>query len=142
MYMIRKKIAFIGIIVAAVSTIMCPFLKVVLVCNWNMYQTDENLFFITNGLLAIMLLFIFIQKTKLFNFFSKLFFVWCLLAVCAVYFKTNNYFGMSLADGVLSKTIHLRWGWIVLFGAAVVLLVSTSKIKPKTITNEESSNKQ
>ena len=71
MYMIRKKIAFIGIIVAAVSTIMCPFLKVVLVGNWNMYQTDENLFFITNGLLAIMLLFIFIQKTKLFNFFSK-----------------------------------------------------------------------
>lgn len=131
--MIRKKLAFIGIIMAALSTVLCPFLKVILVGNWNMYEVDSNLYFITNGLLAILLLLVFVQKAKLFSFFSKLFFAWCLLAVCAVYFKTNNYFGMSFADGLLSKTIHFKWGWIVLLLSAVVILLSTRKVEPVTI---------
>lgn len=132
--MIRTKFAFLAIIVAALSTVLCPFLKVVLIKNWNMYQVDAGLFYITNGLLAILLVTVLTQKAKLFSFFSKTFFIWCLVAVAGVYFKTNNFFGMKFADGILSKAIQFKWGWIVLFFTAGLLLWSSKKIKPLNIS--------
>lgn len=129
MYLVKKTLAFIAIIIAALSTLFCPFLKVFLVGNWNLYQVDERLYFITNGLLALILLFVVINKASIFRFLSIVFFIWCVLAVGGVYFQTNNFFGMKLADGLVAKSIQFKWGWIVLFITAIMLLLSVSKAK-------------
>lgn len=130
MYIFRKKLAYAGIGLAILSTVFCPFLKVFLAGNWNLYQVDASLFVITNMILAIMLLFVIAQKPQFFAVLSKLLFVWTLLAPLAVYFKTNNYFGMKLADGLVSKTIHFQWGWAALIALAVLILLSVKKRKP------------
>jgi len=129
MFLIRTKLAFIVILLASLSTVLCPFLKVTLMKSWNMYQVDTSLFYVTNGLLALLLLLTFFQKARLFRFVGFVFFLWCLLAVSAVYFQVNNFFGKKLVDGVLSKSIDFEWGWIVLFCMALGILLSVRKVK-------------
>lgn len=129
MYLIRKKLALISIVVAVLSTIFCPFLKVFLAGNWNLYKVDVNLFIITNGILALMALFVFFNRTSLYRYLSLIFFIWCLLAIVAVFFKTNNYFGMKLADGLIAKTIRLQWGWLVLLLCSIISVMSSPKVR-------------
>lgn len=129
MYKLNKNIAFLGIAIASLSTIFFPFLRVTLVGNWNLYEVDSYLFYITNGFLLLMLLFVFMAKVRVFRFFSISFFCWCLIALAAVYFKTNNYFGKKFADGLISKTIDFKWGWVVLILSALLLLLSVRKPK-------------
>jgi len=54
-----------------------------------------------------------------------------LFAIVAVYFKTNNFFGMKLADGLISKSIKMEWGWIVLLLCSIVSVISSQKVKLK-----------
>lgn len=129
MYKIKTKLAFLGVVLAVLSTLFSPFLKVLIVGNWNLYEVDVNLFFITNSILSLLLLFIVLNQAKLYRFLAVVFFVWCLLALAAVYFKTNNYFGMNLADGLISKTIHFKWGWILLITSALIIRLSVTKEK-------------
>ena len=129
MYILRKPIALLGIAVAALSTVFCPFLKVPIKGNWNLYETDTSLFLITLGLLGLAVLFFVSRKIALFRFTTITFFVWSILGFVAVYFKINNYFGMKMVDGLLAKTLHLKWGWIVLILSAVVMVLSVSKVK-------------
>ena len=129
MYILRKPIALLGIVVAALSTIFCPFLKVPIKGNWNLYETDASLFFITVGLLGLVVLAFMLRKITMFRFTSIGFLLWSLLGLLAVYFKINNYFGMKLVDGLLAKTLHLKWGWLVLIGSGIVLVLSLRKIK-------------
>lgn len=129
--MIRVKLALISVIVGTLSTLLCPFLKVFLVGNWNLYEVDPILFYVTNGLFAFILLFTLLKSARLFRFFSILFAIWSVLAPLAVFFKTNNYFGMKLADGLISKTISFQWGWLVLIFCAVLFLFSKKNIEIK-----------
>lgn len=135
MYYIRKILALFSIVGALLSTIFCPFLKVFLAGSWNLYKVDTSLFFITNGILLILLLLVISNKAKLFRFTSVLFVLWCLLAVVAVFFKTNNFFGMKFADGLIAKSISFQWGWPVLILFSVLIVFSSSKVK--TTLNEK-----
>lgn len=129
MYKLNKNIAFLGIAIASLSTIFFPFLRVTLMGNWNLYEVDSYLFYITNGFLLLMLLLAFMSKVKAFRFFTISFFVWCIIALGAVFFKTNNYFGKKFTDGLISKTIDFKWGWVVLILSAILLLLSVRKLK-------------
>lgn len=129
MYILRKPIALLGIAAAAISCILCPFLKVPIKGNWNLYQTDTSLFLITIGLLGFVILSFVLRKVSLFRYMSIAFLLWTILGLLAVYFKINNYFGMKLVDGLLSKTLHLKWGWAVLIVSAIVIVLSVKKVK-------------
>ena len=129
MYILRKPIALIGIALSALSTVFCPFLKVPFKGNWNLYETDTNLFLITIGILGLSVLLYMVRKIYLFRLVSLLFFFWVILGFIAVYFKINNYFGMKLVDGLLAKTLHIQWGWIVLIFGAIIMIWSIKKIK-------------
>lgn len=129
MYILRKPIALLGIIVAALSTIFCPFLKVPIKGNWNLFETDTSLFLITMGILGLAVLFFASRKISLFRYTTLAFLGWTILGFVAVYFKINNYFGMKLVDGMLAKTLHLKWGWVVLLLSAVVMAFSVQKVK-------------
>lgn len=129
MYILNKIYALLGIAIATLSTLFCPFLKVPLKGNWNLFQTDLMLFGLTIGILSLLVLFFFLRRVSLFRWTSYLFFVWSIVGFLAVYFKINNYFGMKVVDGLLSKTLHLQWGWFVFIGAAVLILLSTKKVK-------------
>jgi len=131
MYLTRKYLALVSIVIGVLSTIFFPFLKVFLVGNWNLYKVDANLFFVTNGILALLLLFVLFKRDTLYRYVSIVFFVWCLFAIVAVYFKTNNFFGMKLADGLISKSIKMEWGWIVLLLCSIVSVISSQKVKLK-----------
>ncbi len=130
MYILSKPLAWIGILITALSPIFFPFLKVPLLGNWNLYETDTSLFVLTYGFLGLCILFLFLRKVSLYRIFTRIYVGWCLLAFGAVYFKINHYFGMKLADNLLSKTLHLKWGWLVLFLGALLLFLSVRKPKP------------
>lgn len=128
MHILRKPLALIGIFVSALAPIFLPFLKVPVKGNWNLYQTDVSLFLITYALLALCVLAFFLRKVTFYRWCTKIYLGWCVIGFAAVYFKINNYFGMKLVDGLLSKTIHLQWGWFLLFLGALVLLISVKKV--------------
>lgn len=129
MYVLNKIYALLGIVIAALSTVFCPFLKVPLVGNWNLYQADLILFGGTIGLLGVLVLFFTLRKVSWFRWSSYLLLVWCAVALLGVYFKINNYFGMKFVDGILAKTLNLKWGWFVLFIGVFITMLSVRKIK-------------
>jgi hypothetical protein len=129
MYILRKPIALLGIAVGALSTLFCPFLKVPIKGNWNLYETDTSLFLITLGILGLSVLFFVSRKIALFRITSIVNLIWTILGLVAVYFKINNYFGMKLVDGLLAKTLHIQWGWAVLILSALVMVWSVKKVK-------------
>lgn len=129
MLILRKYTALLGIALSALSTIFCPFLKVPIKGNWNLYETDTSLFLITLGILGLLVLFFVLRKITLFRFTAILYLCWTVLGLVAVYFKINNYFGMKLVDGLLSKTLHIQWGWAVLIGSALIVVFSVNKVK-------------
>ena len=129
MYILNKSLAILGVVVAALSTIFCPFIKVPLVGKWNMYETDTSLFFLTLGFIGLCVLFFFLRSVRWYRFSAIAFFVWCVLAFSAVYFKINNFFGLKLVDNLLGKTLHIQWGWAVLFLGALIMLFSVKKVK-------------
>ncbi|GGH04508.1 hypothetical protein FAZ19_05600 [Sphingobacterium alkalisoli] len=129
MYILNKPLAWIGIGIGALSTVFCPFLKVPLVGNWNLYQTDVNLFGLSIGLLALSVALLFIRKVNAFRIVTWIFAGWTVIGFVAVYFKINNYFGMKIVDGMLAKTLHLKWGWFFLFLSALILMLSVRKLR-------------
>ncbi|MGJ1195195.1 hypothetical protein ACR777_01880 [Sphingobacterium spiritivorum] len=128
MLIIRKNFALAGVILCLLSG-MLPILKVPIKGNWNLYQTDEALFFITYGIIGITGLLFFIRQLKGYRLMTRIAAGWYLLSISAVYFKINNYFGWKFADGLLSKAIHMRWGWIVYLVGILCLLISTRQLK-------------
>lgn len=129
MYILRKPIALLGIAVAALSTVFCPFLKVPIKGNWNLYQADMSLFLITLGMLGFSTLFFVLRKIVLFRLTAIICLIWTILGLVAVYFKINNYFGMKLVDGLLAKTLQIQWGWLVLILSVLVMVLSVKKVK-------------
>jgi len=127
MLIIRKTNAYLGLILAVIAAGISPIIKVPIKGNWNLYQTDSRLFLITFALIAATAFCLFLRQIKAFRFFTIVFLVWSLLMAAAVYFKSNNYFGRKFWDGMLAKTIHYQWGWIVLLVAVLLLLSSVKK---------------
>ena len=126
MLIIRKINAYIGLLLLVIAITVSPIIKVPIKGNWNLYQTDSRLFFISFTLVAFTAFCLFLRRLSIFRFFSIVLFVWSLMMAAAVYFKSNNYFGHKFWDKTLAKTIHYQWGWIVLL-VAVILLVTSVK---------------
>lgn len=127
MIIIRKYFAIVGLIVCFVSS-MTPFLKVPIKGNWNLYQVDAYLFFITMLILGITALLFFVRAVRAYHWMTRLAAFWYVLSIAAVWFKINNYFGWGFADGLLSKSLHMRWGWIIYLVGIGLLLLSTRKM--------------
>lgn len=127
MVIIRKYFAIVGLIICFLSS-MTPFLKVPIKGNWNLYQVDAYLFFITMLILGITALLFFVRAVRAYQWMIRLAACWYLLSVSAVWFKINNYFEWGFADKLLSKSLHMRWGWIVYLIGILLLLLSTKKI--------------
>jgi hypothetical protein len=36
---------------------------------------------------------------------------------------------MKLVDGLLAKTLHIKWGWAVLILSAVIMVLSVGRVK-------------
>ncbi len=127
MIIIKKYFAIVGLIVCFLSS-MTPFLKVPIKGNWNLYQVDAYLFFITLLILGVTALLFFVRAVRAYQWMTRLAACWYLLSITAVWFKINNYFGWGFADKLLSKSLHMRWGWIVYLIGILLLLLSTKKV--------------
>lgn len=128
MIIIRKSVALLGLVLCLLAGVL-PMLKVPIKGNWNLYQTDASLFFITYIIVGLTALLFFVRQLKGYQIMTRVAFVWFLISICGVYFKINNYFGWGFADRLLSKTIHMRWGWIVYFIGVLLLILSTKRLK-------------
>lgn len=128
MIIIRKSSALLGLILCLLAG-MLPMLKVPIKGNWNLYQTDTALFFITYTIIGVTALLFFIRQLVGYRLMTRVAAVWYLISVSAVFFKINNYFGWGFADRLLSKSIHMRWGWIVYLVGVALLLLSVKKVK-------------
>jgi hypothetical protein len=129
MLIVNKINAYIGLLLALIAAGIAPILKVPFKGNWNLYQTDSRLFFITISIIALSALTLFVRQLKAFRILSVVLFFWSFLMAAAVYFKSNNYFNSKFFDKVLAKTIHYQWGWIVLLVAILLLITSVKKIR-------------
>ena len=127
MLVVNKINAYIGLILAVIAIGICPMIKVPFKGNWNLYQTDSRLFFITFTIIAISAFCLFLRQLKALRLLAIVLFFWSLLMAAAVYFKSNNYFGSKFIDKTLAKTIHYQWGWVVLLVAVLLLLTSVKK---------------
>lgn len=127
MLIIKKTNAYLGLILALIAITIAPMLKVPFKGNWNLYQADPRLLFISLAVLAITAFCLFLKQLRGFKLFSVIFAIWTVLMAAAVYFKTNNYFGSKFFDKALAKTIHYQWGWIVLLVAVILLITSVKK---------------
>ncbi|WP_433896135.1 hypothetical protein [Sphingobacterium mizutaii] len=134
---LNKPLALIGFFVVFFSAIFCPFLKVPLQANWNLYQVDTALFMITNGLLGLSVLLFFMRKLSAFRISAWVLIAWIILSFILVFFQINNYLGFKLIDGLLSKTLNVKWGWGVLFLGALLILFSVGKNKHKTLEERQ-----
>ncbi|WP_313367809.1 hypothetical protein [Sphingobacterium mizutaii] len=134
---LNKPLALIGFFVVFFSAIFCPFLKVPLQANWNLYQVDTALFMITNGLLGLSVLLFFMRKLSAFRISAWVLIAWIILSFILVFFQINNYLGFKLIDGLLSKTLNIKWGWGVLFLGALLILFSVGKNKHKTLEERQ-----
>ena len=131
MLVIQKINAYIGLLLAAIAISICPMIKVPFKGNWNLYQTDERLFFISFAIIGIAGLCLFVRKLAAFRLLAFVLFIWSALMAAAVYFKTNHYFDSKFFDKLLAKTIHYQWGWIVLLVAVLLLITSVKKERLK-----------
>lgn len=131
MLIVRKTNAYIGLILAIIAISVAPMLRVPIKGNWNLYQTDTRLFFISFALLAITTLCLLIRQLRGFKLFSMLFFVLSLLMAGAVYFQSNNYTKSAFANKFIGKVVHYQWGWIVLLVAVLLLITSVKKVQLK-----------
>ncbi len=129
MLTIRKINAYIGLILAIIAATVAPILKVPIKGNWNLYQTDSRLFFITFALIAITAFCLFLRQLRGFKIFSTILFIWSIIMAAAVCFKSHNYFGKKFWDGMIAKTINYQWGWVVLLVAVLLLITSVYKLK-------------
>ena len=128
---LNKPLALIGFFVVFFSAIFCPFLKVPVQANWNLYQVDTALFMITNGLLGLSVLLFFMRKLSAFRISALVLIAWIVIAFILVFFQINNYLGFKLIDGLLSKTLNIKWGWAVLLFGALLILFSVGKRERK-----------
>lgn len=129
MLIVRKINAYLGLLLIIIGS-FCPILKVKILVglvNWNLYSTDDRLFYITYAIIAITFLALMVRGLKVFRFLSRATFIWVILMAIAVYFKSTHYFGKAWADNLLGKTIHFQWGWILLAIGAFLLVTSTKK---------------
>ena len=129
MLIVKKVNAYIGLLLATIAACVSPIIKVPIKGNWNLYQTDSRLFFITISIIALTALTLFVRQLKAFRILSFVMFFWALLMAAAVYFKSNNYFNSKFFDKVLAKTIHYQWGWIVMLVAVLLLVTSVRKMR-------------
>ncbi|MDH5828152.1 hypothetical protein [Sphingobacterium faecium] len=128
MIIIRKSFALSGLIICLLAG-MLPMLKVPIKGNWNLYQTDVLLFFITYMIIGITGLLFFIRQLVGYRWMTHIAAGWYIISITAVFFKINNYFGWGFADHLLSRSLHMRWGWIVYLIGIVLLLLSVKKLK-------------
>ncbi len=131
MLVIKKINAYIGLLLALIAITICPIIKVPFKGNWNLYQTDDRLFFISIAIIGITGLCLFVRQLSAFRLLSFVLFIWGLLMAAAVYFKSNHYFDSKFFDKVLAKTIHYQWGWIVLLIGVLLLVTSVKKERLK-----------
>ncbi|MCY1528105.1 hypothetical protein D9M68_631980 [compost metagenome] len=127
MLIVNKINAYIGLLLAIIAIAICPMIKVPFKGNWNLYQTDSRLFFISIALLGITALCLFIRQLRAFRRMCMVLFLWSGLMAAAVYFKSNHYFNAKFFDKILAKTIHYQWGWVVLLVAVLLLLTCVRK---------------
>ncbi len=115
---------------------LCPILEIRIVLkwvNWNLYQTDFRLFLITYAFIALTALTFFVRQLKAYRLLTRAMFIWVLVMIAAIYFKSTNYFGLKIADNLLGKAIHFQWGAIVFFVGALLLLFSVRNNKTMTL---------
>jgi len=127
MLVVKKINAYIGLILGAIAVTIAPMLKVPVKGNWNLYQADPRLLYISLGILAVTALFLFVRALSMFRLMAIVALIWSAIMAAAVWFKINNYFGSKFFDKMLSKTIHFQWGWIVLLVAVILLATSVKK---------------
>lgn len=129
MLIVNKLTAFLGLALVAIAGLF-PILQVKIVfqwINWNLYQTDTRLFLITYALIALTGLTFFVRQLKAYRLLTRVMLIWVLVMIAAIYFKSNNYFGLRIADQLLGKAIHFQWGVIVFLVGAVLLVFSVRK---------------
>lgn len=114
----------IGAVILAVGG-MCPLIHVPIIGNWNYFGIDPALGTIFYLIVLLALFGSFLNKNGLIRFTGWAAIIWVILTLCAVWFKSHDYFSfihfkklINLASGM----VKYKWGWLVIIVGAMFLI--------------------
>lgn len=114
----------IGAIILAVGG-MCPLVHVPILGNWNYFGIDPALGTIFYVIVVLALAGAFLNKAGLMKFTGWAAIVWVILTLCAVWFKSHDYFSFmhfKKLIGLASGMVKYKWGWFVIIAGALTLV--------------------
>ncbi|GEN74702.1 hypothetical protein [Chryseobacterium hagamense] len=127
-----KNIQILGILLVVAGSFL-PLVHVPVIGNWNYWKLDHSLAVIGWVLSAVALFGIVNNSVKITKISAVLLVLLFLFTLFAVRFQASQYFSFmpfkSWQDK-LAGIVKLRWGWIVEFlGAFIIMFTGNTKIK-------------
>lgn len=126
----------IGAVILAVGG-MCPLVHVPILGNWNYFGIDPVLGTIFYLIVVLALAGAFLNKAGLMKFTGWAAIVWVILTLCAVWFKSHDYFSFmhfKKLIGLASGMVKYKWGWFVIIAGALTLVTVRKTVPVRPVT--------
>ncbi|RKT02089.1 hypothetical protein [Chryseobacterium defluvii] len=126
-----KNIQLLGLLLVAVGSFL-PLVHVPIIGNWNYWKLDHYLA-ITCWILSVCVLFGIVNNSvKIVRTFAFLLIVLFIFTLVAVKLQSLEYFSFLPFKSwreVFAGVVKLKWGWIVEFLGAFLMLIPNNKNK-------------
>jgi hypothetical protein len=126
-----KNIQLLGLLLVVVGSFL-PLVHVPIVGNWNYWKLDHYLAVTCWVLSAFALFGIVNSRVKVVRIFAILLVLWFILTLAAVKFQSLQYFSFlpfKSWQETFAGVVKLRWGWIVEFLGAFIMIFSKNSNK-------------
>jgi hypothetical protein len=104
---------------------MCPLVHVPVLGNWNYFKIDPVLGTVFYVITVLALAGALLNRTGLMKFAGWAAVIWAILTLCAVWFKSHDYFSFMHFKGLIglaAGVVHYKWGWFVIIAGALILI--------------------
>ena len=119
----------IGVLLVVAGSFL-PLVKVPIIGIWNYYQIEPTLAIIVYLVSAISIFALLGQKFGFVRLMGVLLLIVFLFTIAAIKYKSLRFFSFLPFDSWMNfaaELIHLKWGWIVEFVGASLMLLTPKK---------------
>jgi len=128
-----KNIQLLGLLLVVVGSFL-PLVHIPIVGNWNYWKLDHYLAIICWILSACALFGIVNNRVRVVRIFAVLLILWFILTLAAVKMQSLQYFSFlpfKSWQETFAGVVKLRWGWIVEFLGAFIMIFSKNNNQNK-----------
>lgn len=128
---LMKNIQLIGLVLVVIGSFL-PLVHVPIIGNWNYWQVDHYLAIICWILSALALFGMMNGYQKLVRINAVLLIILFAFTIFATKYQAFSYFSFLPFKSwteTLASTVKLKWGWIVEFAGAFILMFESKRVK-------------